>query len=107
MAFLRHGTLVANTVTSVTLPTRITPTTPGSYGSVEIINVDGLSIIYFLVLSATQTTAGLAPTVAGNDCEILPATVSGQILRLPTEGGDPVTVKLISAGTPKYTVRAE
>lgn len=107
MAFVRHGTLVANTVTTVTLTARTNPNAPGAYGSVEVINVDGAGIIYFRVLSATDVTAGIAPTVAGNDCEILPAVPNAQILPLPSEGGDPVAVKLISASTPKYTVRAE
>lgn len=107
MTFLRHGTLTANTVATVTLPTRSNPNAPGAYSSVEIINVDGNAIIYFRVLSAVDSTAGIAPTVAGNDCEILPAVPNAMILSPPAEGGDPVVVKLISAGTPKYSVRAE
>jgi len=107
MAFVRHGTLTANTVTTITLTARINPTTPGAAQTVEVMNVDGAAIIYFLVLSAAQSSAGTVPTVAGNDCEILPAVPNAQIVNLPTEGGDPVVVKMISAGTPRYTVRAE
>lgn len=96
MAYIRHGTLVAATVTEVTLPDR-------SFGKVEVLNRSGAAEIYVLVLSAND--ADTDPTVAGNDCEVLPAATSA--LELPAPDPGPVVVKLISSGTPTYSVRAE
>lgn len=105
MAFVRHGTLTASTVTTVTLPSRLAPTAAGAIGHAEITNVDGADKIYFQVLSNANSST--VPTVAGNDCEVLPAVPGSMTVPLPTEGGDPVLVKMISSGTPVYSVRAE
>ena len=94
MAFVRHGTLTANTVTTITLPAR-------RFYRVEITNVDGASRIYALV---TENNPAM-PTVGGDDCEVLPASMNS--LELPLGGGSPVAVKLISSGTPAFSVRAE
>ncbi len=96
MAWVRHGTLVANTVTTVVLPER-------SFSLVEIVNRDGDDEIFFLVLSPRD--ASTDPTVAGNDCEVLPASMNAMEVNAPDPA--PATVKLISAGTPKYSIRAE
>ena len=89
MARIKHGTLTATTVASVT----ITP----SADEIEVVNVDGAAAIYF-------TADGSTPTVEGDDCEVVPATIG--VLRVATPGDAPYTVKLISSGTPKYSVRA-
>lgn len=84
-----HLTLVANTVAEVDLPTNA--------GRVEVLNRDGADEVYF-------TVNGAAPTVGGNDTHVLPATV-GSVEVSRTRSGAAV-VKLISAGTPKVSVRA-
>jgi hypothetical protein len=43
--------------------------------------------------------------VAGNDCEVLPAVVGSFTVENPPDGPG-VQVKLISTGTPAYSVRA-
>ncbi len=89
MARIKHGTLTATTVATVTI-------TPDA-DEIEVVNVDGAAAIYF-------TADGSAPTVEGDDCEVVPATIG--VLRISTPGDPPYTVKLISSGTPKYSVRA-
>lgn len=85
-----HVTLVANTVTTVTLD-------GGYYGQVEVLNVDGMAAIYF-------TVDGADPTIEGNGCNVLPAAIGGLTVRVADVDGSFV-VKLISAGTPKVSVR--
>lgn len=87
----KHATLVAATVDTVTLP--------GAVNSVEVLNRDGVAEIYF-------TVDGTTPTVGGDDTQVLPATIGG--IEVDTSQGVADTgtvVKLISSGTPKYTVR--
>jgi hypothetical protein len=86
----RHGTLVANTVTTVTFS--------ANYSVVEFINVDGVSTIYFNIDTDT------APTVQGNDTYVLPATICSRTVG--SDGKEATVVKLISSGTPKYSVVA-
>lgn len=83
-----HVTLVANTVTTVTLDS--------DYATVEVLNVDGAASVYF-------TTNGATPTVEGAGCNVLPAAIGALDLNTGTRGT--VTVKLISTGTPKISVR--
>lgn len=82
-----HVTLTAATVTTVTLDE--------VFNQVEVLSVDGAAAIYF-------TTNGDAPTVEGDGCNVLPAVIGGLVVSSPTT---PTTVKLISAGTPKVSVR--
>lgn len=89
MARITHGTLTADTVDTVTI-------TPDAE-EIEVVNVDGAAAIYFRV-------GGAAPTVEGDDCEVVPGAIG--VLRVATPGDAPYTVKLISSGTPKYSVRA-
>jgi hypothetical protein len=96
MPFVRHGTLVASTVSVVDLPSN-------KLAQVEVANVDGADLIYFIITDAHD--ASTVPTVAGNDCEVLPATMCA--LRLSAPDNAPVQVKMISAGTPKFSVRAD
>ncbi len=80
-----HGTLVANTVTQVTVQT-------GRH--IQVINRSGTAEIYF-------TVNGVTPTVGGSDCYVVPAAIMSQ-----TVGAAPqnVVVSLISTGTPTFSV---
>lgn len=87
MARIKHGTLVAATVTTVDLDDNVS--------AAEVVNVDGAAAIYFRV-------DGTNPTVAGDNCQVLPAAV-GAALVVATPHA--VEARLISSGTPKYCVR--
>lgn len=85
---VKHATLVAATVTTLSLD--------AGYQSVEVLNRDGAAEVFV-------TVDGTEPTVEGEDCFALPATIGA--LEVPAELGGWVTeVKLISSGTPKVTV---
>lgn len=84
-----HATLVASTVDTVTL-------TNTQIDEVEILNRDGSAEIYF-------TVDGTAPTVGGNNTNVLPAAVGSVVVGVRRAAGG-VVVKLISAGTPAYSV---
>jgi hypothetical protein len=86
VARIEHGTLAADEVTSVTL----IENTVG----VEVLNRDGVAEIFF-------TIDGSTPTVEGDDCHCLPAAIGALIVNSPKTVD---VVKLISTGTPKYTV---
>jgi hypothetical protein len=62
---------------------------------VRIINQDGAAKIYV-------TVDGSAPTVGGAKTYMLPAAIS--VLEIPLADADDLAVKLISAGTPTYSV---
>lgn len=79
-----HATLTADTVDDVTF---------SRAREIEVVNVDGADAIYF-------TTDGTDPTVAGDDTHVVPGTIG----YLEVFSKTPV-VKLISSGTPKYSVR--
>jgi hypothetical protein len=86
----KHAQLAANTVDTVTLVS--------DYSQVEVINRDGAAEIYF-------TVDGAAPTVGGDNTHMIPAAISGMTANAYAESGSPTVVRLISAGTPQYTVR--
>lgn len=69
----------------------------GFAGSVEEVEVlsDGSAAIYL-------TVDGSDPSVAGGDCYELPALPCTRVI--PVRNYESVTVKLISAGTPMYSV---
>lgn len=79
-------TLVAATADSVTFADDI--------DTVEVSH-DGTAFLYFTVDASV-------PTVAGAGCWMLPPYPSAISVSVPTSGG--TVVKLISAGTPKYSV---
>lgn len=95
MAYVVHGELTADQVEEVELPNR-------SFGSVEVLNRSGDAEIFFLVLNSTADTD---PTVGGEGCEVLPAAMSALEVSAPDPG--PVKIRMISSGTPTYSVRAE
>ncbi|MEV5211339.1 hypothetical protein AB0K35_28085 [Micromonospora sp. NPDC053740] len=85
---MQHATLVANTVTTLTF------TTNGA--KVEVLNVDGAAEVYF-------RTDGANPTVGGANCHPLPAAVNS--CEAADESTGDTVVRLISAGTPRVSVR--
>lgn len=80
-------TLVANTQDTVTF-------TGADLAEVEVLS-DGDADIYVRIGSGNAT-------VAGTDCHRLPAALGSTVLSVPTTGD--TVVKLISAGTPEYSV---
>lgn len=84
----QHGTLVASTVATVTLV--------GDYTRVEVLNRSGTAEIFF-------TVDDTAPTVAGSGTYILPA-IAGASLVTPSPSAAATIVRLISSGTPTYSV---
>lgn len=87
MADPQHVTLVANTVSTITLAVIA--------NKVEIVNVDGASAVYV-------TVDGTTPTVGGDGAWVLPAAIGS--LELMPRTSSRTVVKLISAGTPKVSV---
>lgn len=88
MSNIEHGTLVGSAVTTVTLD--------ADAQEVEVLNRDGVAEIYF-------TVDGADPTVGGDDCHVLPAAIGA--LQVHAPGGGVTDIKLISSGTPKFSVR--
>ena len=92
-----HQTLVAQTVDTVTL----TPAN-AAYGEVTVVNRSGAAEIYFTVGSGSNLPA--TPVVAANDTYVLPASMGS--FSVPWSGGSGgAVVKLISSGTPTYSVQ--
>lgn len=89
MAYRKHGTLVAATVATVTL-------TPNAK-FVEVVN-RGSDDIYFRL-------DGTDPTVAGDDTYVVPGGGFTRVRNNDRDGS--VSVKLISSGTPAYSVALE
>ncbi len=85
----QHGTLVADTVLTLTFDT--------NFYRVEVLNVDGVAAVYF-------TVDGSTPTVAGTGSHVLPAAI-GSLEVADGTSGQGTVVKLFSAGTPKVSVR--
>jgi hypothetical protein len=79
--------LVASTVDTVTFAR--------DCDTVEVLSLDGSAAIYF-------TVDGTTPTVGGANTNVVPAAVGSLELDVPTAGN--TVVKLISAGTPIYSV---
>lgn len=69
-----------------------------SLRTLEVTNEDGAAAIYF-------TVNGSTPTVGGANTHHLPAAISSRDVRTSPGASDTsIVVKLISAGTPKYSV---
>ena len=84
----QHATLVASTVATMTFDE--------DFNEVEIINVTGDALIYVRF-------DGVAPVVAAAGTYVILDAKGGTKLKPRTSG--PTVVKLISAGTPKVSVR--
>lgn len=83
----KHATLGASTVDVVTLGK--------NWRRVEVVNRDGAAAI-FVRLGSTS------PGINGDDSDVLPAAIGSVVMR-SEEAGNTV-VRLISAGTPAYSV---
>lgn len=68
------------------------------FDRIEVLNVTGTAEVYFRIGVSTD------PTVGGDGCQVLPAAICA--LELPVYTSGATIVKLISAGTPKVSVRA-
>lgn len=91
----QSGTLVASTVTTVTLT--------NARGRIRVVNRGGTADIWFTIAGSGQTPA--VPTVGGNDCYCAPGVAgASEVVEAPAA---PVVVSLISSGTPTFTVEAE
>jgi hypothetical protein len=86
----QNGTLVANTVATVTFNN-------ATVGEVQVINRDAAAEIWY-------TDDGTAPTVGGAGCYLVPAGATAKSIPDTGEANAPIVVKLISSGTPKYAV---
>jgi hypothetical protein len=84
----KHAQLVAATIDTVTLDS--------DYARVEVINRDGTAEIFF-------TVDGGDPTVLGDNTHVVPASISKTTVHAFKKAT--TVVRLISSGTPKYTVR--
>lgn len=93
MAFVRHLTLTPSSVSTVTL----TSNDP----AVEILSRNGIGEVYATI--GDGTVSQLVPTVAGNDCEVLPAAIGSIIVRRTFNA--PIVVKLISAQAVNVSLR--
>lgn len=88
---VKHVTLVANTVATVTFDR------PGQ--RVMVINMTGSAAIYF-------RTDGVDPTVKGDECWPVPASVGGSGTFKTLDNVNGASVKLISSGTPDVCIIA-
>lgn len=89
-----HNTLTATTVDTITLSAQ--------YVRVEVLNRSATGDIFV-------TLDGSTPTVGGNDTYVVPATGVGTFVN-PANTSQPPTstvVKLISSGTPSYSVTGQ
>lgn len=84
-----HATLVANAVTTFTFP--------ANAGQIIVLNRDGVAEIYF-------RSDGTDPVVGADGCDVVPAVIGATTVADGTKG-QPSEVRLISAGTPKVTVK--
>ncbi|MGH3441992.1 MAG: hypothetical protein ACRDUY_08095 [Nitriliruptorales bacterium] len=97
---IKHETLVASTVTTVTL-------TGSDYPRVQVTNVSGAAAIYFCVNGLGGPSADGVPTVAGDDCFVAAGAAGAEVTvssgKVDSDDADTV-VKLISSGTPTVAV---
>ena len=86
-----HGTLVASTVDTITLRQ--------GFEFVEIMIRSGTAEIYYTLDGTTN------PIVGGADCYVVPGAITSRIRANPLGSRNTTVVKLISSGTPTYTVQ--
>ena len=94
---ITSGTLVANTVTHLTFTKY--------YSGIDVVNRGSTDIF--------ARTDNTDPTVAGDDCEVIPAGTAATLVNLqgtddpgawPAAGTDGTDVRLISTGASAFTV---
>lgn len=83
-------TLVGSAVDTVTFTDDV--------DAVQVLNLSGTAAIYF-------TIDGTAPTVAGVNTYVLPAATGASLTVSIAPAGSITSVKLISSGTPQYSVQ--
>lgn len=93
MPFVRHLTLTANIVSTVT----VTDTSSGF----EVLNRNGLAEVY---VSHDGTATPANPAVGGNDFDVIPAAI-GAGIRLRRAANTSIVVKLISSAATAVSVR--
>lgn len=87
----QHATLTAATVATFTLSAQ--------YQRVEVYSVDGAAALYF-------TVDGTTPVAAATGTYVIGAAIQAVEVAAPTPAaGASTVVKVISAGTPKVSVR--
>jgi hypothetical protein len=96
VAFIRHVTLTANTVNTTTFT--------GNESGAEILSRNGLAEVYVSVGDTTTAGTPVNPTIAGNDFDVIPATIGS--LRVRRNSSQPMVIKLISAAATTVTIRA-
>lgn len=89
----RHGTLVANTVATVALSVANTPGENQESFERCVVFARGTGDVFV-------RTDGVNPTVGGNDTFVVPANTRREIHL----SGTSADIRLISSGTPGYTV---
>lgn len=96
-SYAKHGALSAGTVVTVDLSI--------ADGMIEVLNRTGDDEIYFTV--GTTENAPLDPTVGGDDCYVVPAQITSRAIDMTPHGDAGAVdaeVKLLSAGTPSFSV---
>lgn len=86
-----HATLAANTVAVFTFT--------ANYGQIIVLNRDGAAEIYF-------RSDGVDPVIGADGCDVLPAAI-GAVVTIDGSKGQNSEIRLISAGTPKVTVKGQ
>lgn len=94
MPFARHLTLVANTVSTVTVT--------GNPSQVEILSRNGLGEVY---VSYDGTANPANPTIAGNDFDVIPALAGASVILGEIGASDQNVVRLISGAATAVSVR--
>jgi hypothetical protein len=90
-----HGQLTAGQVDTITIAGNAS-LAMAPVSAIEVVNVDGASRIDY-------TLDGSTPVVGGSATgRVLPASISVDVISV--EEATPVVVKLISAGTPHYSI---
>lgn len=89
-----HKTLVAATLDTVTLD--------ADFQEVEVLNRSSTDTIYFCADGVGGPSSDGVPTVAGDNTEVAPPNSSATVR---SRVGAVTVVKLISSGTPAYSVR--
>lgn len=84
-----HATLAANTVATFTFA--------ANGGQIVVLNRDGAAEIYF-------RSDGVDPVIGADGCDVLPAAIGAAVTIDGTKGQNS-EIRLISAGTPKVTVK--
>lgn len=95
MAFVRHLTLTAGAVSTVTL------SASDNFSMFEVLNRNGAGEVY---ISHDGTANPTNPTIEGNDFDVVVAAV-GAALLVQRIGTGTATVDLISAAATAVTVR--